>query len=536
MTQPYQQFSPLNALAFVQQQGEMGRERGKENQLNQLASLAYGAAPEQRMELGSKIASLSPEAAQDQRKAWDANDERDQRELMGMARFIKAAPPEQQQNAYEKAIRPQLVARGMQAPRWTPETQGTILQTVDALAQMHQGANGGTIQSQKVSDDGYIINTYRDGRMEKTQQKVDRQMWLRDHPGMGAPELVGKDGSVQAVGGAQSDVGVPGQSIGGLDIARDAQQFSSLGIPVSSTLRSGDKNREVGGVANSYHLTGEAIDVAPQSAEQKQQAQQYWRSRGYQVIDEGDHLHIEPPQRGATTSRLGGQQQAFARPSAGQDAAATERAKLQAQQDFLPAELGMRTDAAIRQAEGTQVAKDRAERAGQAPKRIKQYEQALDASKNVEQSIDKALGMLGTFSTGFIGARSRGVEGSPAYNLASEIETVKANLGFDRLQQMRDNSPTGGALGAIAVQELVALQSTIANLDPNQSEDQIRANLGRVKEHYQRWQTAVQNALAEERSGSQTSTQVTGRSIVRTGTSNGRKVIQYSDGSVEYGN
>jgi len=90
------------------------------------------------------------------------------------------------------------------------------------------------------------------------------------------------------------------------------------------------------------------------------------------------------------------------------------------------------------------------------------------------------------------------VEGTPAYNLASEIETIKANLGFDRLQQMRDNSPTGGALGAIAVQELVALQSTVANLDPNQSEEQLRENLGRIRGHYDRWRSVVEQALQEE--------------------------------------
>lgn len=181
-------------------------------------------------------------------------------------------------------------------------------------------------------------------------------------------------------------------------------------------------------------------------------------------------------------------------------AAATERAKLQAQAEYLPQELAMRGQAAVEQAVGIERGKNEAERDAQAPKRIQSYQQALAASQNVATSIDKALGMIGPMSTGFLGARSRGIEGSPAYNLAAEIETVKANLGFDRLQQMRDNSPTGGALGAIAVQELVALQSTIANLDPNQSDDQLRANLGRVKEHYDRWRATVQQALADEQS------------------------------------
>jgi hypothetical protein len=136
-----------------------------------------------------------------------------------------------------------------------------------------------------------------------------------------------------------------------------------------------------------------------------------------------------------------------------------------------------------------------------APKRVAKYQQELTAAGNVQSAINSALGLIGPQSTGFVGARMRGVEGSAAFNLAAQIETVKANLGFDRLQQMRDSSPTGGALGAIAVQELTALQSTIANLDPNQSETQIRNNLLRIQEHYRNWTVAVQEAMKREQEG-----------------------------------
>jgi len=177
-----------------------------------------------------------------------------------------------------------------------------------------------------------------------------------------------------------------------------------------------------------------------------------------------------------------------------EEAAATEAAKIQTTLKYAPQVAAAEADAA----RAKKLAEAGAEREAQAPKRIASYRQALQAAGNVETSINRALEMIGPASTGFVGARLRGVEGSPAYNLAAEIETVKANLGFDRLQQMRDNSPTGGALGSIAVQELVALQSTIANLDPNQSEEQIRANLERVKTHYANWRSAVEQALAEE--------------------------------------
>jgi hypothetical protein len=56
---------------------------------------------------------------------------------------------------------------------------------------------------------------------------------------------------------------------------------------------------------------------------------------------------------------------------------------------------------------------------------------------------------------------------------------------------MREASPTGGALGAIAVQELTALQSTIANIDPNQSEAQLKANLKKVRKHVNAWRKTM---------------------------------------------
>ena len=51
---------------------------------------------------------------------------------------------------------------------------------------------------------------------------------------------------------------------------------------------------------------------------------------------------------------------------------------------------------------------------------------------------------------------------------------------------MREASPTGGALGQVAVQELEALQATLASLNPDQSEGQLRQNLARVKELLER--------------------------------------------------
>jgi hypothetical protein len=71
-----------------------------------------------------------------------------------------------------------------------------------------------------------------------------------------------------------------------------------------------------------------------------------------------------------------------------------------------------------------------------------------------------------------------------ARDLAALKTTIEANLGFDELQEMRANSPTGGALGAIAVQELQMLVAAKANLDQAQTVDQFNTALGQLEQVY----------------------------------------------------
>ncbi|WP_315122507.1 hypothetical protein [Comamonas antarctica] len=121
----------------------------------------------------------------------------------------------------------------------------------------------------------------------------------------------------------------------------------------------------------------------------------------------------------------------------------------------------------------------------------------LQASRMIE-SVDTALGQLdNAFTTGISGAMAAKVPGSSANDLRATLGTIKANLGFAELQAMREASPTGGALGSVAVQELMALQSTVANLEPNQSEAQLRTNLGKVKTHFNNMREILQGRMPQ---------------------------------------
>lgn len=83
-----------------------------------------------------------------------------------------------------------------------------------------------------------------------------------------------------------------------IDFVSDAERFrSEFGLNFSSTFRNAERNAQVGGKSNSYHLRGEAADIptAGMSPETRDKTKSYWASLGnYDVIDEGNHIHVEP--------------------------------------------------------------------------------------------------------------------------------------------------------------------------------------------------------------------------------------------------
>lgn len=77
----------------------------------------------------------------------------------------------------------------------------------------------------------------------------------------------------------------------------DAVQQIIPGANVTSRARSPQRNQAVGGVANSYHLTDNARDLTPpKGMSMGQFASTLKQSMGgqFDVINEGDHVHVEP--------------------------------------------------------------------------------------------------------------------------------------------------------------------------------------------------------------------------------------------------
>ena len=108
---------------------------------------------------------------------------------------------------------------------------------------------------------------------------------------------------------------------------------------------------------------------------------------------------------------------------------------------------------------------------------------SLETQSNiVTGNIDKALGTINKFSTGY-GSYLSFLPNTDARKLKNYLDTIKANVGFDKLQQMRDNSPTGGALGQVSEMENKLLQAVNGALDPAQA-DLLEDNLKQIKSLY----------------------------------------------------
>ncbi len=120
-------------------------------------------------------------------------------------------------------------------------------------------------------------------------------------------------------------------------------------------------------------------------------------------------------------------------------------------------------------------------------KDVGSYEAGKAQRETMLNNLTKARDLVSWDSTGIVGQVMKNVGGSKAVNLGERLKTVKTLIGFDKLQQMRNNSPTGGALGAITEKELAFLQSVEGSLETIQSDkqlaevlDEVEASIGRI--------------------------------------------------------
>jgi hypothetical protein len=85
-----------------------------------------------------------------------------------------------------------------------------------------------------------------------------------------------------------------------------------------------------------------------------------------------------------------------------------------------------------------------------------------------------------------------------ARKLARMLDTIRANIGFDKLQAMRDASPTGGALGQVSEFENRLLQATSGALDQGGDDKFLADNLKRILKNWEGLNKAYHQEFEEQ--------------------------------------
>lgn len=167
-----------------------------------------------------------------------------------------------------------------------------------------------------------------------------------------------------------------------------------------------------------------------------------------------------------------------------------EIAKEQRQQASPQAMADLARTEAQTQAALSGVEKDQREQQALQEKQAAAMTQAKAKSMLMTQEIDRAVGLIdngGSIAgtTGF-GSLAAGIPGTDARSLSGMLDTIKANIGFKELNDMRAASPTGGALGNVTEKELAFLQAVAGKLDQGGNAQVLKDNLNRLRNAAQR--------------------------------------------------
>ena len=117
-------------------------------------------------------------------------------------------------------------------------------------------------------------------------------------------------------------------------------------------------------------------------------------------------------------------------------------------------------------------------------------------SLRVHPGLEGITGMRGAFPN---------IPGGQAADAQAKLQTLKSQIAFGVLQDMRANSKTGGALGNVSDAEGKRLESNLAALDQAQSIEQFDASLQQIEDYVDTATDRLANAYNLKYSGRQTS-------------------------------
>lgn len=111
-----------------------------------------------------------------------------------------------------------------------------------------------------------------------------------------------------------------------------------------------------------------------------------------------------------------------------------------------------------------------------------------ERAKRALDDIEDVRKLVGFTTTGMGASALAALGGTDARQLQGKINTLKANIAFNELAQMREASKTGGALGQVSDREGRLLESALGNLDQGLKDKALIEELDKIKGSITRWQ------------------------------------------------
>lgn len=121
---------------------------------------------------------------------------------------------------------------------------------------------------------------------------------------------------------------------------------------------------------------------------------------------------------------------------------------------------------------------------------------------NILESVRNVRALAQQGGTGFASLAAP-IPMTAARELEAALAPIRASLAFERLQEMRDESKTGGALGQVSERELDLLMGAVASLDTGVSREAFLDSLAKVERHFVGSQLALSGVNPESKEGRQ---------------------------------
>lgn len=464
---------PLDGMEYIRQRGEAGRQRGRTNYLSRLAGQAFTAAPAERQAIIGQAAQHYPQQAMEMEQAFAKRDDSRIASVAQKARYIVGLA-KNGQSQVAASLYPQLAqeARSLGLGEVPDQWDDSFVPGLEALA----------AYGVKPGDDTTPADIRSLQMLQANPELAALDRERRQAAGM-VPKLVETS---QGYGWGTPGAGIQLAPLAGVAGQGQPQQtapapalFAALGqkygIQPTSVTRTPERNREVRGVDNSYHLSGQAADwVVPQ--QYKAQFMQDARANGFEAIDEGNHIHIEPAgSRGGPAQGGGNIAQPWEKPDK-VTVPSGYRLSADGGYEYVP---GGPADPNIVKPMTAQ----QRQKIEQTMRKERQMLGTMEANiDNTVRMVDDLLQNEGSFGgiTG-MGAMGARIPGSRWADLAAKLDTLKARSAFGSLQEMRANSPTGGALGSVSERELYLLQNAETQLQDSQSPESLAESLREYK-------------------------------------------------------